>query len=340
MREKPAIAEDDLQTCLQNSYDISVATMNFLPLGLDTYAGVYRVTTRDGVSYFLKAKRRSFYEPSCLVPRYLRDQGITGVVAPIPTKENKLWTQFGEWTLCLYPFIDGGTDWNMTDKNWHDLGIVFKCIHSVALPPEGFPLMKRETFYPTEYKHWISLFETQRLNAQGMDAVQNTLLSGWKTHQTRIHKIVHLMEELAQFLQELTKPEVICHADLHPANILRDSSGNIFVIDWDDVMLALKERDFIFVPELKAERKSSTFFEGYGETEINSHALMYYRCERVITDIIECAKEVFFRDDLEEETRIEAVQLFESILSEHTKAYPTFAVPFISSNLTSHNNNM
>jgi spectinomycin phosphotransferase len=316
MREKPAIAENDIRACLQDFYDISVAALNFLSLGLDTYAGVYRVTARDGASYFLKAKRRAFYEPSCLVPRYLSDQGITGVVAPLPTTENKLWTRIGEWTVCLYPFIDGHTDWNMTDKNWRDLGTAFKRIHSVALPPEGFPLLKRETFDLTEYIRWISTFEAQSTHAEGMDAPKYALLSGWKTHQAQIHKIVHLMRELASLLQKQTEPEVICHADLHPANILRDASSNIFVIDWDDVMLAFKERDFIFVPDLKAAQDMSPFFEGYGETEINLNALTYYRCERVITDIIECAKEVFFRDDLEEETRIEAVQLFERVLSE------------------------
>ncbi len=337
MREKPAISEDDLRVCLQNSYDILVVTMNFLPLGLDTYAGVYRVTARDGIIYFLKAKRRSFYEPSCLVPRYLRDQGITGLIAPMPTKENKLWTRIGEWTVCLYLFIESDARLGLTDKNWRDLGTVFKLIHSIALPPEGFPLLKRETFDLTEYKHWISLFETRHLNVEGMDVAQKTLLSGWKTHQVRIHKIVHLMEELAQLLQRQAEPLVICHADFHRNNVLRDSSGNIFLIDWDDVMLALKERDFIFVHETKTGQEPSPFFQGYGETEINRDALMYYRCERVITDIIQNVIEVFFRDDLEEATRIEAVRLFELIVSEDKQAYPTFAVPFVSSNLTSGN---
>jgi spectinomycin phosphotransferase len=35
--------------------------------------------------------------------------------------------------------------------------------------------------------------------------------------------------------------------DLHPRNLIRDHAGKVFVIDWDEVMLAPKERDFIFV---------------------------------------------------------------------------------------------
>ena len=37
-----------------------------------------------------------------------------------------------------------------------------------------------------------------------------------------------------------------------PANLIRDRAGNVFVIDWDEVMLAPKERDFIFIREPQA----------------------------------------------------------------------------------------
>ena len=35
--------------------------------------------------------------------------------------------------------------------------------------------------------------------------------------------------------------------DLHPANLLRDDAGQVFVIDWDEVMLDPNERDFLFI---------------------------------------------------------------------------------------------
>jgi len=343
MLEKPAIPEDELRACLQNTYDFSVLMLDFLPLGLDVNAGVYRLTEKHGISYLLKAKRGLFYEPSGLVPRYLRDQGIVSIVAPIPTKQNKLWTQIGEWMVSLYPFIDGDTGWKvgMTDKNWRDLGTVFKQVHETALPPTGFPSLKKETLNPTAYIRWLSTFETQHVYSEGNNATERTLLSCWRTNQSRIHKIVHLIEELAHLLQEQTEPEVICHADLHPGNILRDSADNIFVIDWDDVMLASKERDFIFVDATKAEQELSPFFQGYGETKIHWSALTYYRCERVVQDMIVCTQEVFFRDDLEEETKIVSARLFEDIFTEGNEVDAAFAVAaHVPSNLISHDRNV
>ena len=118
------------------------------------------------------------------------------------------------------------------------------------------------------------------------------------------------LEKLAGALQKQSGPYVFCHADLHPANLIRDSNGNVFVIDWDDVMLAPKERDFIFVRESGAD----AFWEGYGHPQIDWIALTYYRCERVVQDVIACADDMFFKDGLGEETRSDIASLFHEIL--------------------------
>ncbi|MGH9829994.1 MAG: phosphotransferase family protein, partial [Blastocatellia bacterium] len=127
------------------------------------------------------------------------------------------------------------------------------------------------------------------------------------------------LEILSGLLQKQTCPHVICHGDLHPANLIRESSGRVFVIDWDDVMLAPKERDFVFVDESPVDHSGalmfSPFFQGYGETEMDWIALTYYRYERVAQDLIECARRLFYQDDLSEVTKAGTVQLFHELLS-------------------------
>src|SRR2546422_8120488 len=103
MRKEPRIARQMLRACLQEEYNLVPATIDFLPLGADTNAGVYRVVSEQGPPYLLKIKHGSFYAASCLVPRHLCDQGISAVVAPLPTKREALWTQAGEWTMVMYP---------------------------------------------------------------------------------------------------------------------------------------------------------------------------------------------------------------------------------------------
>jgi len=307
MREPPNISEKRLQACLQDEYNLSIARLEFLPRGLDFKAGVYRAVSEKGVHYLLKVTSRPLYEAGFLVPRYLKDQGITSVVAPIPTKNNALWTKLEDWTLIVYPFIDGDTSWTgMTNEQWKELGNVFKRIHNIQLKPESFSSLRKETFDPTEYVQWIRIFESQHLHVrQGVSETERALRDSWVEHQATIHTAATYLEKLAALLQSQTFPYVICHADLHPANLIRDEA-NVFVIDWDEVMLAPKERDFIFIREPQAD----AFWEGYGKREIDWMLLSYYLWERVVQDVIVNAQDVCFRNDLGEETKADIAKLF------------------------------
>jgi len=320
MREKLSIPEDRLRSCLQEHYGLTPLSLEFLPLGLDTRSVVYRVMSENGAPNLLKARSGSFYEPSCLVPRYLNDQGIRSVVAPIFTKRHTLWASFEDWTVIVYPFLDGDTSWTgMSDEHWKEVGTAFKRIHQVAPLSHGFQSLRKETFDPTEYALRLRAFEIQHIDERRHDNVyERALRSSWTAHQGAIHAAVSSMEKLSRALQRRSGPYVLCHADLHPANLIRDRAGRVFVIDWDDVMLAPKERDFIYVSHPPADGSARQnippFFQGYGQTEIDWVALAYYRWERVVQDLIECARTVFLRDDLGEESKADAVRLFDTIL--------------------------
>jgi spectinomycin phosphotransferase len=313
MREPPKIAEEHLRACLQDQYDLRIVTLEFLSLGHDYDAGVYRAVSEQGTAYLLKVTSRPLYEPRCLVPRYLNDQGIVSVVAPIRTSSGALWTKLVDWTVIVYPWISGDSSLTgMTDEQWMQVGTIFKQIHQVTLPPVGFESLRKETFDPWEYPRWVRTFETQHAHAEGRGASVGVLRSSWVAHQSTIHTVVTSLEKLAGVLQLRTFPFVICHADLHARNLIRDRAGQVFVIDWDEVMYAPKERDFIFVRHPHAD----AFFHGYGQAQIDWVALTYFLWERVVQDLIECTHNVYFREDWGEESRAEAAQLLDVILAE------------------------
>jgi spectinomycin phosphotransferase len=311
MRVPPRIAEEDLRACLQDQYELGLVTLAFLSLGHDYEAGVYRAVREWGTAYLLKVTSRPLYEPRCLVPRYLCDQGIASVVAPLPTRSGALWTKLAEWTVIVYPWVSGDSSLTgMTDEQWKQVGTIFRRIHQVILPPVGFESLRKETFDPEGYTRWVGAFGTQLAQAQGRGAARRALRSCWLAHQSTIHTMLTSLEKLAGVLQSRTLPSVICHADLHARNLIRDQAGQVFVIDWDEVMLAPKERDFIFVRQPQA----NVFWEGYGQTQIDWVALTYFLWERVVQDLMECARNVWFRDEWGEETRGEAARLFQEIL--------------------------
>ncbi len=319
MREPPNIPEAHLRACLQNQYGLLPLTCEFLPLGLDSHAGVYRVEDQQGNVYLLKVTSRPHYEASYFVPRYLHDQGISAVVAPQPTKNNTLWTHLEHWTVIVYPFIEGDTSWmGMTAKQWSEVGGVLRQIHQISLPLVGFASLRKETFDATNYTRLVHEMSDYLAHTRYNDSDSaRALHSSWTAHQPTIHEAVTYLEKLAAELQRQTHQFVICHADLHPANLLRAHDGHVFVIDWDEVMLAPKERDFILLQGMfthgSFNLSDAPFFHGYGQTEVNWLLFTYYLYERAIQDLIVCAQEVLFRDDLGEETKAVSVALFHEV---------------------------
>src|SRR5262249_52814569 len=321
MREKPSVSEEQLQVCLREQYDVGPVVLEFLPRGLDTRAGLYRVVSDERIWYLVRVKSGSLYEPGCFVPRFLWDRRIESVVPPIFNRRNSLWTQLGDWTVSVFTFLDGDTGWaGMTDEHWKATGIIFKRIHEAALPYEMSQSLRKETFDPTEYIRWVAAFERRLAGCEPGRPAERALYASWMTHRTTIHRTLTALERLAGELQGRMFKQVICHADLHPGNLLRDRAGKVFVIDWEDVRMAPKERDFIFVKELQAKgsvlQDTVPFFQGYGQAEIDWVALAYYRHELVVQDLSECARNVFFRDDLGEATKSDSARLFDHILTE------------------------
>src|SRR5215470_7300327 len=97
MREKPELGDGEIIDCLRDNYAIQVTGIDFLPLGNDSSAWVYKVNTACGMPYFLKIRRGllEFDESSLTVPRFLKESGIEQLVAPIFSRTGKLWATAG-----------------------------------------------------------------------------------------------------------------------------------------------------------------------------------------------------------------------------------------------------
>jgi spectinomycin phosphotransferase len=71
MLEKPDIQDESIIACLQEEYGLLVVQVDFLPLGVDPNAAVYRVVADTGTPYFLKLRRGVFDETCVALPAFL-----------------------------------------------------------------------------------------------------------------------------------------------------------------------------------------------------------------------------------------------------------------------------
>jgi spectinomycin phosphotransferase len=117
--------------------------------------------------------------------------------------------------------------------------------------------------------------------------------------QAEVRILVARTDSLAQRLQNRPLEWVVCHADAHAANLLIDDRGKLYLVDWDDLIYAPKERDLMFPGGAQGfigrslEEEQALFYQGYGLVEVDSDALAYYRCERIIQDIWEYCEQIF-----------------------------------------------
>lgn len=320
MLEKPDISDERIISGLQEKFSIPVTRIEFLPLGLDSSAWAYLVEV-ENTAYFLKLRKEIPNPAGILIPRFLKEQGIRQVMAPLLTKAGDAWASMDNFFLILYPFItdERVMDVGMSDAHWVEFGSVLNQLHATKPTPGLLGQVKRETFIPKQ------LVFVKELHAQVKirkfdDPFQKELADFWLENYETIATILERTEALAKRMQETTPEFVLCHADIHTANLLLSNDDKIYIVDWDETLLAPKERDLLFIigsifNDTSDGRWERLFFEGYGETEVDPLALAYYRYDWCVEDIGEFAEDVFGRENLGEETKANSIRWFKSLFT-------------------------
>jgi spectinomycin phosphotransferase len=302
MLEKPNIPDEHIISGLQEEYDFRVAALTFLALGADMGTAVYRVITGDGTAYFLKL-RKGFEEIVVTVPLFLKSQGIGEIIVPLQTGSQQYWADFGDYEMVLYPFIEGkdGFDRELTDAHRKTLGAALKGIHTAQVPPELKRLLPKEAYDPG-WREKLKLFQSQVENNSYEDVTAVKLGDFMKSRRSEISDLVKRTEQLASELQSKPLELVLCHTDIHGGNILIGDNDELYIVDWDNPLLAPKERDLMFIGGgidhiWKSEREEAMFYKGYGKTEINVAALAFYRYERIIEDLAVICEQLLLTDE-------------------------------------------
>jgi spectinomycin phosphotransferase len=302
MLEKPDIPDELIKSRLQEQYGLHITHLTFLPIGADTGTVVYRVFTEQGQTYFLKL-RKGFMEIVVTIPLFLRSQGIQEIIVPFETKAKQYWADFGEYKMILYPFIEGKNSFEMglSDELKRRLGRTMKAIHSVQLPPELGKQIPREAFSP-QWRERLKSLQAKAQEKSFRDPPATKLADFMKSMRSEISRIIERTEELAGKAQSHSLELVLCHTDIHRANMLVTGNNEFYIVDWDAPLLAPKERDLMFIGGgidyiWQSRQDEALFYEGYGTAVIDFALLAYYRYERVIEDLVAYGEQLLLKDE-------------------------------------------
>jgi spectinomycin phosphotransferase len=194
------------------------------------------------------------------------------------------------------------TEMRLSEDQWLRFGAALKMLHIISLPTDLATLVPRETYSPNgrdQVRGFLKLAEETVFE----DPVAARLATYLISQREQILDLVVSAERLAATLRANTQPFVVCHTDVHANNLLIDDSGRLFIVDWDEPIYALKERDLMFIggaqrfAGYEASEEHALFYRGYGETVVDPVALAYHRYERIVQDIMAYCDQLLLHRD-------------------------------------------
>lgn len=300
MLTPPALSTEAIIAAVGESYGLCVREVTFLPIGADVNAAVYRLMAEDGTAYFLKLKRGDFDEAAVAIPAFLHARGIQEVMAPLPTPAHRLWASRHGFEWILYPFFEGrdGYEAALSDAQWVALGRSLKAVHATGLPPALSQGAPRED-YSSRWRDMVEEFDRKADTHSYDDPIARRLAAFWITQRDEIRTMVVRADRLGRALRRRGAGAfVLCHADLHPGNVLVGAHDALAIVDWDNPIFAPKEHDLMClgggVSHVWSDaREEALFYQGYGPTESDPLALAYYRYERIVADLAAYGAQLF-----------------------------------------------
>jgi spectinomycin phosphotransferase len=275
----------ELRGWIRDDFGLDVTELTQIHHGADTAAEVWRAD-----EYAVKwSTGGTTAAPETTA--YLAEAGVRGVPAPVRTCSGALWSERDGRRLSLTPWISGdrAAETGLTTEQWSRYGALLAEVHSQEPPPRLRdllpPLNPINARMPT-----LTRELDQRLTTQApSDDLEAELAKTWQANRDLITALLDLRTPSPG-------PRVICHADPHLGNVLT-TPDQLYLIDWDDAVLAPIEQDLLFMlgdmgslgPTTQTDQDA--FFTGYGPADLDPTRLTYYRTARALEDVAQWAEQ-------------------------------------------------
>lgn len=296
MTKKQFPSDTYIIDCLNANFAIKAQIVTPILEGADMNAITYKAQTSNN-SYFVKVKHDCNNESNTTILELLHGSGIQQIIPPVKSIHSNSIIHVDNFSLIVYPFIEGvnGFSYKLTNKQWTILGKALRQVHDFTVPSPLLQHIKHETYCPKWRQTVRLLYQCIEDKLPGDDLIRSQFLNFMKEHKPVILRLVDRAEELSDSIKKQPTKLVLCHSDIHGGNVLISKGDSIYIVDWDDPIMAPKERDLMFIGGGVANiwndpQEEASFYKGYGNTDINISLLSYYRYERIVQDIAEYAE--------------------------------------------------
>ena len=255
----------ELKAILEAEYGFSISGIS--PAPRQFVAETFYVDAEGGARYFCKVVEKPLFVPTIIagLPALaeLHGLGQERIGYPIRKAGGGLYAQRGRQIVVLYNRIDAPQSYGY---DFFTLGSLLGEIH--ALTPRITAKIPAESF---RFDH-RALFEDQFATAlAGRDGgeLNREFQRVMQAHEEQIRGDFALLNTLVDQIDPSEFDLVLTHGDAG-GNVLVKSPTDIYIVDWDEILLAPKERD------LWVLKHEPGFLEGYRSVlpgaEVNEQA--------------------------------------------------------------------
>jgi len=314
MKFEPILDKPALMETIQQVYGCRVSSLTFLPEGMVGYH--YIADRADGKRTFvtvlpnnhlasLQARRLDF---TLALTTRLYERGLfTAQPAVCRTLDGKLKADFQGQPLIIYEYIAGGNlglAWPYPPEVLTGLGRLTAQLHRATVDI-GMDVPYVEQFrLPFEEPLRACLVELDQVPDDarpGKVELREFILPRRDT----LLRLLARLHELGELAQALNPPKVLVHTDMTPYNILRTPHGELFIVDWEGIMLAPAEHDlFIFAGEGFATLLAE-YIRLAEKPRLHPELFAYYFHRRNLEDIAEFIIRILHENTTADEDRYE-----------------------------------
>jgi thiamine kinase-like enzyme len=135
----------------------------------------------------------------------------------------------------------------------------------------------------------------------GISQLKRIILT-WKT---RIVLYLDQLIELQSKIRIISHNLLVCHTDLHGGNLVQTPEGILYLLDWENAMIAPREQDMIFFLGDEEYRKLfwPVYLDQVGQVDIDLDVLSFYYYRRGLEDVAGIVFRIMRQDGTEERDR-------------------------------------
>ena len=277
------------RSAIEQNYQVELATC--IPGPRQFVAQTFILTDVNGRRYFCKLTDKALFIPAIIeslpVNLEMRAKGIERISVPIPGKRG-LYLWMGDTLAVLYDYIDAPQTY---DYDALALGRLTAEIHkatsrvSCKIPEEDFEFPFR-TLFDERFKRILA--------SHAGDPVLQALQLLLRKHKDRIRRCYSELIRLGSLAKSEPCDFVITHGDA-PGNVLVKSADDLYIIDWDGILLAPPERDLWMVDH------DPRFLEGYRSIQpdltVSTTRRSFFICKSFFVYIVHILSEVLGHAD-------------------------------------------